>query len=272
VEHSLVGDGRYVFDNDNVHSNEQHRCLAAAYDPITTGRLTETGVTDGWQCLEVGSGGGSVAQWLAKRVAPSGKVLATDVKPHHIPEWPGLAVIQHDVVTEPLPEGEFDLIVARLVLQHLPQRLAVLNKLARALKPGGWLQIDEFDTSYEPPLLTPDNRSRRLYETFLATKSAVMRAAGGDPSWGRRVPEAMRAAGLTDIDPRPHIQSRNAGSADLLLQRHHTFHLRDKLVSTGMTEQQLDEVRAVMADPSFRAVSSIFYSVHGRRPSEDSLR
>jgi SAM-dependent methyltransferase len=264
-----VEDPGYVFDNDSVHSREQHRCLADAYDAATFARLAETGVTRGWRCLEIGSGGGSVARWLADRVAPDGEVVATDVKPHHIPQRPGLTVLRHDVVTDPLPEAAFDLVVARLVLQHVPERLAVLDTLVRALKPGGRLLIEEFDTSYEPPLLTPDEESARLYETFLAAKCAVMRAGGGDPEWGRRVPAAMRAAGLVDIDPRPRLELRTADSPGLRLQLHHTHHLRDRLLAVGMTEAQLDRVRALMSDPSFRAASSVMYSVRARRPLPD---
>lgn len=256
----------YVFDNDSVHSDELHRCLTGAYDTMTFDRLAETGVTTGWRCLDIGSGSGSVARWLAERVAPTGEVVATDVKPHHIQEGPCLTAVEHDVVTDPLPEAAYDLVVARLVLQHLPQRLAVLCKLVRALKPGGWLHIEEFDASYEPPLLTPDEESARLYSAFLDAKCAVMRAGGGDPHWARHAPAAMRAAGLVDIDPRPRIELRTAGSPGLRMQLNHTYHLRDGLLAAGMTEAQLADVRALMRDPSFCAASSVIYSVHGRRP------
>ncbi|MFM9368611.1 class I SAM-dependent methyltransferase [Streptomyces sp. Da 82-17] len=261
-----------VFDNDSVHSREQHRCLSAAYDAATCARLAETGVTRGWRCLEVGAGSGSIAGWLADRVAPGGSVLATDVKPQHIPARPGLTSLRHDIVQDPLPEGEFDLISARLVLQHLPQRAAVLDKLVRALKPGGWLQIEEFDTSYEPPLLTPDDESARLYRAFLDAKCAMMRARGGDPEWGRKAPAAMRAAGLVDIDPRPRIELRTAETPGLRLQLNHTHNLEDGLLRAGLTRAQLDRVRELMRDPSFRAASSVYYSVQGRRPAEAGTR
>ena len=65
------GQEAYVFDNASVHAVEQHRCLAEFLDPVTTTELAATGVTDGWRCLEVGAGGGSIARWLAGRVAPS---------------------------------------------------------------------------------------------------------------------------------------------------------------------------------------------------------
>ncbi|MFI9815077.1 class I SAM-dependent methyltransferase [Saccharothrix variisporea] len=254
----------YVFDNHSLHATEQHRCLAAAYDPITFARLAQTGVRKGWRCLEVGAGGGSVAHWLALR---SGSVLATDVKPEHIAPAPGLTATRHDVVEDPLPEGEFDLVHARLVLLHLPEREAVLRKLVRALKPGGWLQLDEFDITYGPLLLAPDEESARLYEKFLAAKEKMFADAGADGTWGRRAAAAMVAAGLVDVDPVPVVQPWRPESPGVRLLVHHTHHLRDKLVAAGMTDDELRRVRDVMSHPRFRACSCPFYSVQGRRPA-----
>ncbi|MDI6408433.1 methyltransferase domain-containing protein [Streptomyces albus] len=261
----------YAFDNDAEHSREQHRCLAAAYDTATFARLAETGVGPGWRCLEIGSGGGSVAHWLAERVAPDGHVTATDLKPQHIAPRAGLTTLAHDVTKDPLPEGAYRLIVARLVLQHLPDKAAVLDKLVRSLVPGGVLHVEEFDTSYEPPLLAPDEESAGLYEKYCAAKAAVFRAAGGDPHWGRRVAASMRAAGLADIDVRPRIELRTAGSPGLQLQLNHTYSLRERLLAAGMTDAQLARVRELMRDPSFRAASSIIYTVQGRREAGEAV-
>lgn len=254
----------YVFDNESAHSREQHQCLSEMLDPMTTRRLAQTGVTDGWHCLEVGAGGGSVAVWLAGRVAPSGSVLATDIKPAHIRAGAGLEVARHDIVRDPLPEAAFDLIHARLVLLHLPERREVLGRLARALRPGGWLQLDEFDITYGPALLMPSGRARELYEGFLAAKARVFATAGGDGAWGRHVAQAMHDAGLVDVDPDVHLEVWHSGSPGARLLIHHTFHLRDRFIEAGMTDRDLREVRTVMADPRFRATSCAIYSVQGR--------
>jgi SAM-dependent methyltransferase len=250
----------YVFDNANVHAIEQHRCLAECYDPLTCSRLAETGVGPGWRCWEVGAGDGSVADWLALRVAPTGTVLATDVKPTRP------SIHTHDVVRDPVPEAEFDLIHSRLVLTHLPERDAVLRKLVRALKPGGWLQLDELDMSYCPVLLVPDRRAALVYEKFQAAKAALWAAAGADGTWGRRVAEAMTDAGLEAVDPLPVVHQWHAESPGLRLQLHHTYHLRDRLLARGLTERELAEVRSLMTNPRFRSSSTVMYSVHGRRP------
>ncbi|WP_433498388.1 AMP-binding protein [Sphaerimonospora sp. CA-214678] len=258
---------RYVFDNHSEHARDQHTALARAYDPVTTARLDQAGVGPGWRCLEVGAGGGSVATWLAERVGPTGAVVATDIKPERIPGVPGLRILRHDIVRDPLPEAAFDLVHARLVLLHLPERIAVLNRLVRALKPGGVLQLDEFDITYGPGLLMPDPAARRLYETFLSAKIRLMERAGADVAWGRAVAEAMRDAGLVDIDPRPRLELWTADSPGVHLISHHTRHLRDRFVEEGMTDRQLADVRALLADPGFRATSCVFYSVQGRRPA-----
>uniref|UniRef100_UPI0031D96FF5 class I SAM-dependent methyltransferase n=1 Tax=Saccharothrix mutabilis TaxID=33921 RepID=UPI0031D96FF5 len=254
----------YVFDNHSLHAAEQHRCLAAAHDPATFARLAQTGVRKGWRCLEVGAGGGSVAHWLALR---SGSVLATDVKPDHVAPAPGLTVTRHDVVRDPLPEDEFDLVHARLVLQHLPEREAVLRKLVRALRPGGWLQLDEYDKTYGPVLLAPDDESARLYEKFLAAKERVFAEAGSDGAWGRRVAASMVAAGLVEVDPVPVVHPWRPDSPGVRLLVGLTHQLRDRLVAAGLTDDDLRRVRDVLAHPGFRACSSVFYSVRGRRPA-----
>ncbi|MGH3478027.1 MAG: class I SAM-dependent methyltransferase [Nocardioidaceae bacterium] len=255
-----------MFDNDSAHARDQHRYLAEMLDSMTTARLAQTGVADGWHCLEVGAGGGSVATWLAQRVAPSGRVLATDIKPRYIPACAGLEVAQHDIVHDPLPEDTFDLVCARLVLRGLPERRAVLDRLVRALRPGGWLQLDEFDITYGPALLMPDPPARQLYETFMAAKARLFDTAGTDGAWGQHAAQAMHDAGLVNIDPVPRLELWHAGSPGVHLLIHHTFHLRDQLIDAGMTDQQLADVRRLLADPGFRASSCVIYSVQGRRP------
>lgn len=259
---NLAAPPTYVFGRGDTR--EQHRLLAAAHDPLTLPRLAETGVAGGWRCLDVGTGGGTVAAWLTHQVGPSGSVLATDLSPSA--DQPGVTVTQHDITCDPLPDNAFDLIVARLVLRHLPERTEVLARLVRALRPGGWLQVDETDTTYQPCVLTPDRHTTALYDRFLAARDAVMERAGVDPGYGRRVTSAMRSAGLVDLDPVSGVEVWRPGSPGLALLAHTTVRLRDGLVAVGMTDRQLAEVRELFAHPGFRASSSVYYSVRGRRP------
>lgn len=256
----------YVFGAGTPHADEHHRCLNELYDPFTIARLERTGIADGWDCLEVGAGNGSIATWLAERVAPGGHVLATDLAPERIRQTRWLSAARHDIVGDPLPEDRFDLVHVRLVLQHLPERDAVLAKLVRALKPGGVLQVEESDAGYSRALVVPDPWAGEVYAAFCAAKAKVWAEAGADNTWGSRLPQAMHDAGLVDVDPVPHLEPWRAGSPGVRLQIHHTHHLREQLLAAGLTERQLAEVRVVMSHPDFVASSMVLYSVRGRRP------
>src|ERR1044071_5854808 len=95
--------------------------IAAVCDPETTALLERLGLRPSWRCLEVGAGGGSIAAWLAGRTA---HVTATDIDTRYLDGLtaPNLAILRHDVTSDPLPEQSFDLVHARFVLEHLRER------------------------------------------------------------------------------------------------------------------------------------------------------
>jgi predicted O-methyltransferase YrrM len=71
-----------VYAYEHAWAEERVRLagLEAALDPGTRGHLTRLGVGPGTRCLEIGAGRGSVAFWLARQVAPGGRVVATDLE------------------------------------------------------------------------------------------------------------------------------------------------------------------------------------------------
>src|SRR3954469_7130089 len=132
---------RYLLDNGGAEAPARLAALSDLFDDTTKRLLTDRGVDVGWHCLEVGAGNGTIAAWLASRVGASGTVLATDIDTRHLAPLagPNLVVQQHDISTDALPEGAFDLIHIRLVLNNVPEWRQVMRKLVAALKPGGWL-------------------------------------------------------------------------------------------------------------------------------------
>src|SRR5690606_26923201 len=110
----------YFFDHEWEHERERLRQLERFYDPLTHGNIERAGIQPGWRCLEVGAGGGSIAEWLAWRVGPTGRVLAIDLETRFIEHLagPNLEVRRHRFGGEPLPENHFDLIHARAVMEH----------------------------------------------------------------------------------------------------------------------------------------------------------
>jgi len=64
---------------------------------------------------------------------------------------PNIEVLRHNIVADPLPEASFDLVHTRLVLLHIPQREQALERMIAALKPDGWLVVEEYDSASMPP-------------------------------------------------------------------------------------------------------------------------
>ena len=127
--------------------------MSKILDPWTRGYLTTLGVSEGWQCLELGGGNGSITEWLSTTVGPDGAVTAIDVNPVLLELIPAenLSVQQTDVRTGELPAGSYDLVTCRALLHQIAEDApAVLLRMATALKPGGWLLIQEADFHLAP--------------------------------------------------------------------------------------------------------------------------
>jgi ubiquinone/menaquinone biosynthesis C-methylase UbiE len=121
-----------MLDNAGRESSVRFPAISATFDAGTIRHLQELGVGPGWHCLEVGGGGGSIAVWLAARVAPTGRVLVTDIDTRFLEtlNLPGIEVRRHDIATDPLPEGAFDLVHSRLMLQHTERLIAGFQEAA----------------------------------------------------------------------------------------------------------------------------------------------
>ena len=259
----------YVFDNDHPEAADRHGQLPAILDEFTVSRLSSLGDLTGLRCLETGAGGGSIAAWLARATGPTGRVLATDVNIRHLPPSPPYDVLVHDLENEPVPDGPWDVIHARLVLLHLPGREAVLQRLAAALAPGGALVVEDFETTFRKLVLAaPSPQAAQLvdrYHELLVER--VLPAHGNDPTWAGRAPAAMLEAGLTDVDTVIEARSWPGGTAGTLLIGANIAQAREDFLAAGMTEAQLDELSRLVTDPRLVLRGHFTYSTIGRRPS-----
>ena len=275
---------RYVFDNASPHAGRRFTALEAIFDSGTIRHLESIGVGDGWACLEVGGGGGSVAQWLSDRVGAAGRVTVTDIDPSWLGSetGPNMEVLRHDIATDALPEAAFDLIHARLVLIHLPQRDAALRRIVSALRPGGWILLEDFDCEllanhdggvpdglFGAPLTpTMSDTDMRTLGGAMSALWQVMTARGVDFSYGRRLYGLLRTEGLVDVQAEGFLAIREGGSAMADLHLANLDHLRHDILSLGvLTAEELDRARAILADPRSGVVSpGIMVSARGRRP------
>jgi SAM-dependent methyltransferase len=194
-------DHGYLLDNARVEAGERFAWLAELFDGVTRGHFDRLGLKAGWRCWEVGAGGPSIPEALATVVGPTGYVLATDINSAWLDPHGGYEVLRHDIVADPPPQsGPFDLVHARLVLVHVPDRARALATMAAALRPGGWLLVEDADTELQPlACLDEVGRAQQRANRLRRAVRELMTRRGADLRYGRTLPRALRAAGLVDV-------------------------------------------------------------------------
>src|SRR5260370_20463831 len=60
----------YIFDNAGQQAGQRFTSLETLYDSWTIRHLEATGIDTGWQCWEIGGGGGSFSTWVFQRTRP----------------------------------------------------------------------------------------------------------------------------------------------------------------------------------------------------------
>ena len=181
----------YVLDHHLQGERARLALMSRLLDPMHRRHIESLGVGPGARALEVGCGNGSVAAWLAERVAPSGQAVAVDLDLSLIDvRAPKLDVRQGDIVAAPVDPGDFDLVTARAVLHHVTDVDAAVRNLAASLAPGGAILLIEPD--FLPVSVAEPPEVRAFWDGWLAW--AV--AQGIDYHLGRRLAPRLAALGL----------------------------------------------------------------------------
>jgi SAM-dependent methyltransferase len=257
-------------DNASQHGRDHVTGLSGLYDPFTTARITGLLGLDAKRCLEVGAGSGSIAVWLAEEVGLAGQVWATDIQPVHIPYRANLRVVGHDLQTEPLPVKDLDLIHARMVLAHLPERENILDRLVEALAPGGILLVEDWNTTsgIGGVLHAPTDELAEAYTRYTVLRNDIFTAAGTSGEFAAGLHARLIHAGLTDVTTVVHAASWTGGSPGSRHARATLQQLRPRLHELGMTTVEVDQLVTLLDDPDLHVMSFPLLSVAGQRPAD----
>lgn len=190
----------YVLGN-TAREYERVRRQAEVWQLATERVLDRVDPAPGSHCLDAGCGPGVTMRQLAQRVGPRGRVVGIDLD-----ETLGTASLArlrdeghdqcefhvHDLAGDAaIPSAPYDLVYARLVLFHLPERVAVLRRLWDAVAPGGHLVVQDYDLAGvgSVPRMPLDER---LAEFILG----AFTVAGCEVRAGALLPRLFQEAGL----------------------------------------------------------------------------
>ncbi|WP_235926375.1 class I SAM-dependent methyltransferase [Actinokineospora pegani] len=246
--------GVYVFDTAFAREDERLALGEALWDPGTRDRLRALGVGPGWRCLEVGAGRGSVAGWLA---AQGAEVTAVDLDTDRFAAA-GVPVHRVDVCRDPLPGGDYDLVHARLVVQHLADRRAAVREMAAALAPGGLLVLEDTDTT---SLFS--HADGAFHAEVKAAAYAVMVESGYHPRCGLLDVDLAVDAGLS-VRAEGRAEVVRGGTPQARWFALWLEHLRPRLAGR-VPEAAVDAAVLAFADPAHTWLTQVMVTVVGRK-------
>jgi ubiquinone/menaquinone biosynthesis C-methylase UbiE len=158
--------------------------------------------------LDVGSGVGDVAMLAAGMVGPSGSVTGLERDPGSLARTRSrvaeaglgnVSFIKGDVANVTCGEA-FDAVVGRLVLQYVPNPVAVVRSLAALVRPGGVIAFQDV----WPGSLVQLNAHLPLRAKCAGLMHRTFERAGVHMDMERLLYRALHEAGLET--PRMHIE------------------------------------------------------------------
>lgn len=133
-----------------------HPTLNTWLGPATSLMLNMAQVKKGDRILDVAAGAGEQSIMAAKKVGPTGYVLATDLAPkilEYALELAALNGINNVEVKEmdgedlTVPDNSFDVVISRVGLIFFPDQQKAIKEMRRVLKPGGFVAAIVYSTA-----------------------------------------------------------------------------------------------------------------------------
>jgi SAM-dependent methyltransferase len=265
----------YAIDGGRAEADRLGR-QADVMATATAALLSRAGLGPGRACLDVGCGTGVVTVEMARTAGPSAMVLGvdTDAEVLQIARTTVAAagvparVVCADATALPVRPGSFDLAYARLLLTYLAEPVRALRQMRAAVRPGGTVAVEELFTGTlrsDPPTAALDD----LQDVY----SATVRARGGDPTIGPRLPALLSAAGLVDVREEPVTNEMTTVHQKLFLVELLDT-MRTAILATGAADAaRLARIRAAVdeaaRDPRTTFHQARIHQVSGQRPGAD---
>lgn len=251
----------YVLSNRWERERERLDAQAGGFDPGSLAFCRDAGLREGSRVLEVGPGTGRFAQLMADVAGPSGEVVAVDIDTTLAGTLHGrtFSLVDGDVRDGTVPAGPFDLVHARLVIGHLPDRRAAIELLISRLSPSGWLVVEEFDR-------VTSTTCHPASDAHVAVVDAIWAAIAKGPydgTYGRALPDAL--SGLDDVETDGAVELLRGDPVRGVPQLELILDQLEVTVREVVGDATITEFKRLMHEPTFSTFGPVLVRARGRR-------
>jgi SAM-dependent methyltransferase len=236
----------YTFRVDDAEI-ARYRAMAEIAERHERALWDTAGIVSGATVVDLGCGPGALLPLLARRVAPTGRVIAVDADPAVCEiarqQASGLdvpvVVVRADAAHTGLQRASVDAVMCRNVLVHNGPRTAdLLGHIARLLRVEGNL------LSAEPDVVGIDFGAAHAEKEYEQRWAAMMRADGHDPALGRdgRLASLLQRHGW-------QVVAARAWSNELVIDKSPAWAAADLIVARGFaTPAEMTRWRRALAN------------------------
>jgi SAM-dependent methyltransferase len=265
----------YIYDPSSADERTRLTHLERLNDPSTIKYLEGVGVKPGWTCLEVGGGAGSITRWLSDAVGPEGRVVVTDIDTRFLEDIgaANVEVRRHDILEDDLEKDAFDLVHSRFLLEHLERYRDALQNMVDALKPGGWIVVEDVD--FIAALMADPAQRPGIPEDTIAIGAALTerltqmaQGRGIQTELGRHLPALLVEAGLEDVGAEGNMNLIWSTTEEAEVGRLSIEQVTKVAVAAGvMTEDDRARYMSLFDEPGRATFSPMRFGAWGRKPA-----
>jgi SAM-dependent methyltransferase len=199
-------DAEYVL-GASAQEQERLRAQGDAVGPMTQRLLVQAGIGPNMRVLDVGCGSGDVTLLAARLVGAGGEVVGIDREPHMVEAArrrvaalgiANMRFVEGDFRELGTAQGLFDACVGRLVLMYQADAVEAVRRLTAAVRPGGVVVFQEYDSTVPPTSLVPLPLHLEVRRWIWQT----LERSGANVHMGFGLYNVLRQAGLRGLEMR----------------------------------------------------------------------
>jgi SAM-dependent methyltransferase/acyl carrier protein len=276
----MAANGSYNIDTFGSDAQRETRRLNAQVDLFWQQELAlfrRCGLVNGMRILDCGCGPGyllekfSIAFPEATCIGVEVADYLVDAARKNIKEKRLMNCTVHSgsILRLSFKENEFDFVVSRLVIEHLPDPLLALREVLRVLKPGGTAVFIDNDFDLHERTWPDSPALGALYDAYRRAR----RGDGGNPCIGRELPGLLKSCGYDDVDLQT-ICAHSEIVGDAVFLKAEGSGIPAQLAKDGfLKKEQLDAVAkqwADMLDTRPHAICRVLFAGIGKKAASDN--
>jgi ubiquinone/menaquinone biosynthesis C-methylase UbiE/acyl carrier protein len=201
----------------------------------------EIGLKDGMKIIECGCGPGFLLLRILERL-PQCQMTGLENDPYLFKllnqniktAESDVQTVERSITDTKLDDNSYDIVISRLVLEHLPEPSLALTELFRILKPGGKLIVISNDFKNHLITYPSVDELDLMYQAYCRSRLDE----GGNPYIGRELPGLMELTNFTNISF-DVVCAHSKIDGDKAFLQAENVNISKKLVENGYLQKEI---------------------------------